>query len=76
MSNHTTPAPIIDEGELLTVQEVAKILKVDSTSVKRWIKLGALEAIALPHYSKRLVHRIRKSTVEALLESTTKGIHA
>jgi hypothetical protein len=44
-----TPEPLIDDGDLLTVQEVAKILKVDPTTVKRWVKLGALEAIALPH---------------------------
>ena len=30
-------------GELLTVSEVAKILRVDDTTVRRWVKQGALE---------------------------------
>ena len=39
--------------ELLTVGEVARSLRVDETTVRRWIKNGALEAITLPHRSKR-----------------------
>ena len=35
--------------ELLTVSEVARRLRVDDTTVRRWIKSGALEAITLPH---------------------------
>src|SRR5579875_1812041 len=31
--------------ELLTVSEVAQRLRVDDTTVRRWIKSGALEAI-------------------------------
>ncbi len=38
-----------DESELLTVSEVAKQLRVDDTTVRRWIKTGILEAITLPH---------------------------
>ena len=39
--------------ELLTVHEVARRLRVDDTTVRRWIKSGAMEAIALPHRGKR-----------------------
>ena len=30
-----------DEADLLTVREVAKQLRVDDTTVRRWIKNGA-----------------------------------
>jgi len=53
--------------ELLTVREVARRLRVDDTTVRRWIKSGVLEAITLPHRGKRELYRIRKSTLDALL---------
>ena len=56
--------------ELLTVREVAKRLRVDDTTVRRWIKSGALEAITLPHRGKRQAYRIKQSTLEALLSTT------
>jgi len=48
-----------DEADLLTVREVAKQLRVDDTTVRRWIKNGALEAITLPHRGTRQAYRIR-----------------
>jgi excisionase family DNA binding protein len=56
-----------DEADLLTVREVARQLRVDDTTVRRWIKNGALEAITLPHRGSRQAYRIRRSTVDALL---------
>ena len=56
-----------DEADLLTVREVAIQLRVDDTTVRRWIKNGALEAITLPHRGTRKAYRIRRSTVDALL---------
>lgn len=56
-----------DEADLLTVGEVAKQLRVDDTTVRRWIKSGVLEAISLPHSGIRQAYRIRRSTLEALL---------
>jgi len=53
--------------ELLTVREVASILRVDETTVRRWIKDGALDAIQLPHEGRRVTHRIRRSTVNLIL---------
>ncbi len=64
---------ILAEGkkeELLTVREVAHRLRVDDTTVRRWIKSGALEAITLPHRGKRQAYRIKKSTLEILLNSS------
>lgn len=56
--------------ELLTVREVARRLRVDDTTVRRWIKSGALEAITLPHRGKRQAYRIKKSTLDQLLNSS------
>ncbi len=53
--------------ELLTVNEVSKILRVDPTTARRWIKSGVLEAITLPHRSQKQSYRIRRSTLDALL---------
>jgi excisionase family DNA binding protein len=56
-------------NDLLTVAEVADILRVDATTVRRWIKSGALEAISLPHngLGVRNAYRIKRETLEALL---------
>jgi len=56
------------EDELLTVQEVADIFRVDDTTVRRWIKDDALEAIILPHLNERQGYRIRRSVVNAILQ--------
>jgi excisionase family DNA binding protein len=56
-------------GELLTVREVAKHLRVDDTTVRRWIKSGALDAVALPHSGKRCGYRVRKHTLDALFST-------
>ena len=56
-----------DEADLLTVREVAQKLRVDDTTVRRWIKNGVLEAITLPHKGARQAYRIRRSTLNALL---------
>jgi excisionase family DNA binding protein len=53
--------------ELLTVQEVANILRVDQTTVRRWIKEGALASIRLPHRGKREIYRVRRSTLNLIL---------
>jgi excisionase family DNA binding protein len=55
--------------ELLTVHEVAQILRVDDSTVKRWIRSGALAAVKLPSYGQRAHHRVRVATLEALLRT-------
>ncbi len=57
------------DDEMMTVREVAKRLRVDGTTVRRWIKQGVLEAITLPHRGKRESYRIKKSTLDKLLKS-------
>lgn len=61
-TSHDTP-----EIPLLTVREVATQLRVDDTTVRRWIKSGALEAITLPHLHKRHAYRIRQDTLNNIL---------
>jgi excisionase family DNA binding protein len=58
-------------SQLLTVKEVAQQLRVDDTTVRRWIKNSALEAITLPHRNKRQAYRVRQTTLDALLSNTT-----
>ena len=53
---------------LLTVGEVARLLRVDETTVRRWIKCGFLEAIILPHPGKRQTYRNKQSTIQATLK--------
>jgi excisionase family DNA binding protein len=54
-------------SDLLTVQEVARILRVDDTTVRRWVKAGVLEAVNLPHANTRKTYRIRRETLERML---------
>jgi len=54
--------------ELLTVQEVASIFRVDDATVRRWVKQGSLEAILLPHKNERVAYRIKRSVLEKMVE--------
>jgi excisionase family DNA binding protein len=60
-----------DTSGLLTVREVAKHLRVDDTTVRRWVKSGVLEAVALPHANKRQAYRIKRETLDKVLGSST-----
>jgi len=57
-------------NELLRVSEVAEILRVDDTTVRRWVKQGVLEAVVLPHANKRQAYRIKRETLNRVLENT------
>ena len=61
----------MNDQELLTVNEVAEILRVDSTTVRRWIKNGVLEAVTLPHVNKRCAYRVRRETVDKVLNQSS-----
>jgi excisionase family DNA binding protein len=54
-------------SDLLTVSEVAHILRVDDTTVRRWVKQGALEAVVLPHVNERQAYRIKRETLNKVL---------
>lgn len=69
-TNITVPTGAIPGyGSLLTVREVARILRVDDTTVRRWVKQGALEAVVLPHVNARQAYRIKSETVAKLLNT-------
>jgi excisionase family DNA binding protein len=53
-------------SELLTVSEVARILRVDDTTVRRWVKQGTLEGVLLPGV-RRQGYRVKRETLEKLL---------
>jgi excisionase family DNA binding protein len=55
-------------SELLTIAEVARILRVDNTTVRRWVKQGVLEAVVLPHANSRQVYRIKRETLDKMLK--------
>jgi len=55
------------EDRLLTVAEIAAKLRVDQTTVRRWIKHGTLEAVSLPHVGKRQSYRVKTSTFGKIL---------
>jgi excisionase family DNA binding protein len=63
-----------ENHDLHTVSEVARKLRVDDTTVRRWIKQGVLKAIALPHRGLRQAYRVHKSTVDALLNNTANAV--
>lgn len=63
-------------SELLTVREVARQLRVDDTTVRRWIKSGALDAVALPHSGKRCGYRVRRHTLDALFNPNVTEVSA
>ena len=58
------------QDQLMTVNEVADVLRVDATTVRRWIKHGILAAVSLPHLNKRQAYRIRRCTLDALLNGS------
>jgi len=58
-----------EEEKLYTVREVARRLRVDDTTVRRWIKSGALEAMTLPHRGRRQAYRIKQSTLDKLMQN-------
>jgi len=58
-------------GELLTVSEVARILRVANTTVRRWVKQGVLEAVVLPHVNARPAYRIKRATLNKVLGDST-----
>ncbi len=58
-------------SDLLTVSEVADVLRVDDTTVRRWVKQGILEAVVLPHANERQAYRIKCETLDKMLGETT-----
>jgi excisionase family DNA binding protein len=58
------------DNELMTVDEVAKVLRLDPTTIRRYVKQGILEAVVLPHANKRQAYRIKRETLNKILDNT------
>jgi excisionase family DNA binding protein len=55
-------------SDLFTVGEAAKLLDVHPGTVRRWIELGVLDAIILPHVAgSRQGRRIKRESLEKAL---------
>lgn len=67
MSKLTNQDEIVD---LLTVHQVAAILRCDDTTVRRWIKHGTLPAVSLPHVGKRQAYRVKQSELDRILHTS------
>ena len=62
------------EAEYLTPQEVALRLRVKASTVRVWIRCGALEAETVQE-GRRNRHRIRKSVIVALEAVSSANTH-
>jgi excisionase family DNA binding protein len=63
-------------SDLLAVSEVARILRVDDTTVRRWVKQRVLEAVILPHISERQAYRIKRETLNRVLGTAPATVQA
>jgi excisionase family DNA binding protein len=61
-------------NDLLTISEVARILRVDDTTVRRWVKQGVLDAVVLPHVNERQAYRIKRETLEKVLGENSQSV--
>jgi len=61
----------LNADPLLTVSEIADILRCDATTIRRWIKNGILNAVSLPHANLRQSYRVKRSTLDKLLASNS-----
>jgi excisionase family DNA binding protein len=57
------------EQEYLTPRQLAQRLRVDYTTVMRWIKSGLLEVETI-RQGRRNRHRIRKTTIDTLVQQS------
>lgn len=65
---HVVPAPT-DPEALLTIAEVALIVRVDQSTVRRWIKNGYLTAVQLPRMGRgtRANYRVKRRMLDILI---------
>lgn len=59
---------MFSSSQLYTVHEVAQQLRVNDTTIRRWIKQGTLPAILLPGGKKRHSVRIQAEVINTLLQ--------
>lgn len=64
----------LNTPDLLTVDEVSDILRVDPTTTRRWIKQGSLPAVVLPHANARQAYRIKREVLNGFLNDSTAAL--
>ncbi len=57
----------MEETDLMTVREVAAALRVDDTTVRRWIHQGILPAVQLPGLQKYKKYRIKRTELARIV---------
>jgi excisionase family DNA binding protein len=57
----------VNGDRLLKVSEVARMFRVDSNTVRRWIKCGALDAHELPGNGPNKKYRVDREEVDRVL---------
>ncbi len=58
------------EQEYYTPREFAQLLRVDYTTVLRWIRTGLLDVETIRE-GRRIRHRIKKATIDTLETTST-----
>ena len=66
--NKITEICQIEDSSLLTMREVADLLRVDHVTVRRWTEEGSLEVVLLPQRGNRKLRRIRGSVIKKILK--------
>lgn len=59
-----------DVEALYTITEVARRVRVDPSTVRRYIRRGLVRSIPLPHTGNRITHRIPQSSLDAMLAAS------
>lgn len=57
--------------EFMTMQEVAKRLRMDRATVQRWAHSGIIDVIRLPQAGPNARYRMRKEAFDALFGNNT-----
>ena len=58
------------DNEFMTMQEVARKLRMDQATVQRWAHSGIIDVIKIPSVGRNRRYRMRRAAFEALLNNT------
>ena len=75
MAEEATLVTEEESTQLMTVQEVARELRVHDTTVRRWIYAGTLRNVfGLPGQKNRITWRIPRSSLAAMVVSVNVSV--
>ena len=55
--------------DLMTMREVARQLRMDEATVRRWAHSGIIDVIRLPQAGPNVRYRMRRTAFDALFEN-------